>query len=106
VNAGDMDRRVRIETPTFAQDSFGEPVPSWGVLDTVWAGVRFLRAAEPFQGQQPNAQRATVFTMRYRSDLDETMRIIFDAETYGIESIEEIGRREGLAVTARALVTA
>lgn len=106
MNAGKLDRRITINTTTTAQDNAGQPIATTVLLATVWAHVDQLRGREPFQGEQFNAQQLTVFTIRYRSDVDETMSIVHDGETYDIQSIREIGRREGLEITALALVTA
>ena len=106
MQAGKLDRRITIQSPTSTRDGAGQPVEAWALLATVWARVEHLRGKEPFQGQEFNAQRTSVFTIRYRTDLDETMRIIFDGDTYDILAIAEKGRREGLEITALALVPA
>lgn len=106
MQAGKLDRRIVIQTPTATRDGAGQPVKTWGLLATVWAKVEHLRGKEPFQGEQFNAQRTSVFTIRHRTDVDETMQIIFDGDTYDIQSIAEKGRREGLEITAFALVPA
>ena len=48
----------------------------------------------------------TLFTIRYRDDIDATMTIAYEGEEYDIQSIKEIGRREGLEISTLALVTA
>ena len=106
MKTGTLDRRITINTTTVAQDGAGQPIPTTVVLATVWAKVDHLRGREPFQGGQFNAQRVTVFTIRYRTDVDETMTIEFDGETYDIQSVTEIGRGEGLEIATLALVTA
>lgn len=106
MQAGKLDRRIVIRSHTSAQDGAGQPVETLTMLCTVWAYVTHLRGPEPFQGQQFNPQRKTVFLIRWRDDIDETMQIEHDGETYDIQSIAEKGRREGLEITALALVTA
>jgi SPP1 family predicted phage head-tail adaptor len=104
--AGTLDRRIVIQQRTDTRDAGGEPVPTWSTLATVWARVTHLRGTEPFQGQQFNAQRFTVFNIRYRDDVDETMQIVHDGETYDIQGVSEVGRRVGLEITTKVLVTA
>jgi len=106
MQAGTLDRRIVIQTPTRTQDGAGQPVETWTTLATVWASTDSLRGKEPFQGEQFNAQMATVFKIRWRDDVDVTARITFDGDTYNIFSVDEIGRREGLEITALALVPA
>jgi SPP1 family predicted phage head-tail adaptor len=106
MNAGKLDRRITIQSVTEAQDNAGQPVQTDVLLATVWAQVEALRGREPFQGDQFNAQQVTVFTIRYRDDVDATMQIIWEGEEYDVQSVKEIGRREGLEISALALVTA
>jgi head-tail adaptor len=40
----------------------------------------------------------TQWTMRYRSTVNSTMRILYNSQYYYIVGVEEIGRREGLRV--------
>lgn len=106
MNAGKLDRRISIFTTTTARDGAGQPIATAVLLASVWASVEQLRGREPFQGDQFNAQQTTIFTIRYRDDIDATMSIAHDGESYDIQSIKELGRREGLEITALALVTA
>lgn len=106
MQAGKLDRRIVIQTPTATRDGAGQPVETWATLCTVWANVTHLRGSEPFQGQQFNAQRKTVFLIRWRDDVDETMQVIHDGDTYGILSAVEVGRREGLEIATLVLVPA
>ncbi len=115
-----MDRRIKIEKFTTAQDGVGEPVKSWVELDTVWASVsaagrtgaasgsgRSAAGTEGFAADQHLAKRRSTFRIRYRSDVDETMRIAYPTsagDNYDIVSISELGRQEGLEITAEATV--
>ena len=107
LNIGRMDRRIDIEQDTASSaDSYGQIVPSWGALDTVWAQVT-PSGNETHEGNQDHATRTTEFRIRYRSDVTEKMRIKYPASSgdiYDIESIIEIGRQEGLDITATASV--
>ena len=106
MKAGNLDRRITIQALTATQDGAGQPVETWADLATVWANVQHLRGIEPFQGQEFNAQRKTVFKIRYRDDVDVTCQIIFDGDTYDIFSVNETGRRDGLEISALVLVPA
>lgn len=102
MQAGRLDRRVTIEQVSRANDTFGDPIETWTVLDTVWADVRPIRGSEPFQGEQFQARADTRFRMRYRSDVDAAMRLRYRGDLYGIVSILELGRQEGLEILAFA----
>ncbi len=46
MKAGDLDRRVTIQTPTVTKNGYGESVTTWTDLATVWAAKWTLRVAE------------------------------------------------------------
>lgn len=105
---GNLDRRVTFQTANHTPDSTGYIGPAYADAFTVWAEVvpQDLRNAEPFVDQTFNPQQVMIFRVRYRTDIDTTMRILHNNEIYDIEMVVEIGRREGLEIVARALVVA
>lgn len=102
--AGLLDRCIRVESRSLAQDSYGEALETFTIVESCRAGVKYLRATEPFQGDQFNAQRRVRFTIRWRSGIDETCRIIYNGDTYDIQGVSEQGRRQWLLLDAIALV--
>lgn len=101
---GLLDRCVRIESPSRAQDSYGQPIETFNLVESVRAAVKYMRGVEPFEGQQFNAKRIVQFTIRYRTGIDETCRIIWEGDTYDINYISQVGRRQWLLIVAEALV--
>lgn len=110
VMAGRMDRRITFQTFTEAADGAGEPVKTWANLGsnpTVWAEVTPLaltnlgRGQEIFDADQILGQADARFRIRYRSDITVEMRVVYASENYDIESVSEIGRREGVSILAR-----
>ena len=105
VRAGQLDRRITIEKNTPGQDDAGAPTESWATFATVDAAVQPRQGREFFDSHQVNPEVDTVFVIRHRTDLDETMRINYGGKLYDIHFIGEIGRLEGLEIMASALVT-
>jgi SPP1 family predicted phage head-tail adaptor len=103
---GRLDERITIESYTEANNAMGEPGKTWTTLATVWANVRPLRGSERFVAQQVHAERTLVFTIRHRSDIDETMRIVHDSDNYDIQALIEIGRHQFWEIHALAPVPA
>lgn len=102
MRAGQLDRRITIETPTGTQDTFGEFTETWATFATEWAQYEPLKGREQLDAMQVNADLQARFRIRYRSDITTKMRIVNDDSlTYGIEAITQIGRREGLEILAR-----
>ena len=95
MRAGDLNRRIRIEEFTTSPDAYGEPIKTWAAMDHAWAEVRPLTVNERFQAQQINREVSLKMRLRYRTDITEQMRVLFDDEYYDIQGITEIGFREG-----------
>ena len=100
MRGGAMDRRIVIEQVTTVNNTFGEDVETWTTFATVWCHVKPIRGQEVFQTDQTVAVQQTQFRIRYRTGIDEKMRIVYDGDTYDIISILELGRREGLDIMA------
>lgn len=100
MRAGDLDRRITIEQATAGTDDYGAPTQTWATLAQVWAQVKPVRGQEYFAAQQVNARVDTVFKIRHRTDITTAMRISYGSEYYDIQSVLEIGRREGLELMA------
>ncbi len=103
MRAGDLDRKITIQSATEAQDGYGEAVPTWGTFATVWAKFTPNRGGERFAANQIVAQADGVFRIRWQPGITEKMRVSYDGDIYDIQYIAEIGRHEALDLYARIL---
>ena len=97
---GRMDRRIIVQVNTPVKDDSGEPIESWAALVTLWAAVTPQSADESLEGDQIHGTAETEFRIRYRSDVDVANRISYNSQFYDITGVVELGRREGLLITA------
>lgn len=98
---GQLDRRITIEENTETRSPSGAPVEDWtAVVSNEPAQVRAVGGGERFRGAHIVAEATTSFVIRWRTGLDEKMRIQYDGDAYDIHVISEIGRREGLLIQA------
>lgn len=100
MRAGELDRKIVIQSSTPTRDDYGGEVQGWSTYATVWAKFTPLRGTERFAAQQPVAVIAGTFRLYWLAGVDETMRISHDGQYWDIRSINEIGRREGLEIFA------
>lgn len=100
MRAGDLDRKIIIQSATDAQDDYGAVTQTWATFATVWAKKRDIRGSEQFVAQQVNARIAATFTIYWLDGVTEEMRISYESQYWDIRSINEIGRREGLELYA------
>lgn len=97
MNIGRLDKRITIQHRTNTVDEWNHSVVTYGSPQTVWASVNFRSGRETQSGAQQRVNVDRVFfTIRPNSNVAVTDRISYSGEFYDIESIETIGRDEGL----------
>ena len=95
-----LDRRITIQHEVTGS-GFGA-VTTWEDLDEVWCSFMRPTAQEIYRNES-NREQATQtasFRIRYRADVTEDMRIVFDGHNWDIEGILEVGRRDKLDLIA------
>lgn len=105
MRAGKLDRRVTILRATVTTDDFGGETATWADLATVAAEKLPVRDAERVAAAQTGASVTDRFRIRWSqavSGLTTRDQLSCDGRLYDIVAIKEIGRREGLEITATA----
>ena len=92
--AGQLDRRIIIQNFSETTDSFGQEVKSFSTLASVWANVVEKVGREGEDGEMIAATKKVEFVIRYRTDVDEEMRIIYNNNTYKIQAIQSADARK------------
>jgi len=72
---------------------WNHPVKTYADLDTVWAMKREFLGRERTEVAQVVEVRRTSFKIRFRSDVDTSMRVKDGNEIYNIVGIRELGRQ-------------
>lgn len=103
IDAGALNRRVRIETPQTTSNAFGEQVQTWTTLATVWAQKQTLTVKDVNRQQGLSAQAEARFLIRYREGLNTTMRLVYRDEVYHITGIDDYADRQGLLLYVRKM---
>ncbi len=105
MKSGDLDRRIAIERATVTVNGYNEEVRSWTILATVWAAVWPIADGERWRAGEVGATVTHRFRIRWSStvsDITPADRISFDGRIFEISGSKEIGRREGIEITASA----
>lgn len=84
---GVMRERLAIQTNTPSVDAEGQPVASWATTVTVWGRAEFLSGRELEAMQKINSQIVTRFTVRYRADITELMRVSWRSKNWNINAV-------------------
>ena len=85
--AGMLRHRVRIEELISERDSEGVLQQSWELVATVWASVEPLSAREFVASSATQSKVVARITIRYRSGVKPTMRIVHRGNLYNIEGV-------------------
>lgn len=91
---GKMNERITIQSQQRILDGGGGSTVGWSSITTsptVWAEVIAKSGKESLVSDRITASMVTLFRIRNRADLDETMRIVWRGSNYNIRGI----RREG-----------
>ena len=87
MQAGRLNKRITIQSPATGQDATGEPTTGWTDVATVWASIVDVSGREYVAagGLQNSAQ--TKITIRYRSGIVPSMRVVHGSDAYNVEAI-------------------
>lgn len=99
-----MNQRIVIQSVTETRSTSGAVTETWATFATVWAAVeRTTSTAENTERQLIERQtiKATFdFTVRFRTDITEKMRISFDSKIYDILSIDPEPEKQFMIIRA------
>lgn len=86
-NAGELRHRIMVQHFTSGRDEDGYPTPEqWVDLMPLWAKVTHLSGNDLIAAQASNSKVVARVKIRYREDIDTTMRVIYKSKTYAIDS--------------------
>ncbi|WP_313319585.1 phage head closure protein [Stenotrophomonas sp.] len=87
IGAGELRHRVLIQQHVTTRDDDGVAHTAWTDVATVWASVEPLSAREFIQSGQTQAAITARITIRYRADLQASMRILHRGQVYNIAGL-------------------
>lgn len=99
MNIGALDRYIVIQTPTNVTSSTtGERTQTWATLCSVYATMtyphmEFISKEDNENGRETSTTTVN-FTIWYRTDILEGMRILFESEYFDIMRINRVGQRD------------
>jgi SPP1 family predicted phage head-tail adaptor len=104
MDSSKLDRLIIIQWPSKTRSESGQEDIAWINLDTVWAqyfpqttGKKYYAAS------QIVAEADAIFRIRFRDDVSRTMRLLYDSQTYDIQDIREVERKEGLDLLCKVI---
>lgn len=87
LDPGKLRHRVTLQALETTVDDYGMESSGWVDHATVWADVHPVSAREFIAGGQVNSKVTTRITIRYRDDVEPTMRAVSRGKVYQIEGV-------------------
>lgn len=88
MQAGKLRHRITLQRAETAQDPLtGEITKQWRTVDNVWGEVVPLSAREYLAARATQSEVSARMVIRYRADVDSTMRVIHRGEIYTIDGV-------------------
>lgn len=102
-----MDRIIEVvrQEETGRDPDYNTPITTEVLIARSWAEKQDVSDSERIRAAQVGATITTRFRVYYSSTLeglDPTYQIRFGNRLYDVSGVKEIGRREGLEITATA----
>ena len=98
MRAGNLRRRVAIQSRASGQDALGQPSTAWGTVATVWGDVEPLSGRELIKAQANLSEVTHLVTIRYQPQFADPLamaknRILYGARIFNIHASIDPGER-------------
>jgi len=95
MQAGRLNRRCLLQSPSQSVDALGQPIPGWTDVATVWGDIRMKSGLESIKaGASVSTVQASI-RIRYRAGINAGMRVVHNLQVYEILAVQpDVGGRE------------
>lgn len=94
LNIAELRHRIAIQSITEVSDGQGGKTESWSTVATVWARIEPVSSRERLYSDKLEYQRTHKIAIRYRSDITNDMRILFNGRYFQIKAVYSPDERE------------
>jgi len=102
MRAGGLYHRIDFYAKVITRDDYNASVVTYPLVTIATRGeIRYSGGNKSLSNEERFYSKSMELTVRYRSEIVETMRLKIDGgdDWYEITYIEELGRKEGLRMT-------
>ena len=104
MQAGRLNRRCVLQSPSTATDELGQPIPGWTDVATVWGDIRMKSGMEAIKAGAPVSVVQASIRVRYRAGITAGMRIVHNLQAYNIVAVmPDVGGREYVDLIAEVV---
>ena len=87
MQAGRLNRKCQLQSPSQSVDELGQPIPGWTDVATVWADIRMKSGLESIKAGAPVSVVQASIRVRYRAGINAGMRIVHNLVAYNITAV-------------------
>ena len=84
--AGELCHRVTIQHKTTAYDEYNYETEAWTEFKKLWGKLEFLSVKDSMNAKAAGSETTARLKLRKRDDIDSSMRVLFDGQTFQIVS--------------------
>lgn len=84
--AGELCHRVTIQHKTTVYDEYNYETEAWTEYKKLWSKVTFLSVKDGLTAKAAGSETTARLKLRKRKDIDSSMRVLFDGQTFQIVS--------------------
>jgi len=95
MQAGRLNRRCTLQSPSQSVDELGQPIPGWTDVATLWGDIRMKSGLEAIKaGASVSVVQASI-RVRYRAGITAGMRVVHNLQAFNITAVlPDVGGRE------------
>ena len=90
ITPSSLNRKIEIQSLVVTPTDTGGFAQSWVKLASVWAKIKNSSGTELIHADQLGSVAFSDFTIRYRADLNESMRIVYRGTNFQVRHINNI----------------
>lgn len=95
MQAGRLNRRCQLQSPSQSVDELGQPIPGWTDVATVWADIRMKSGLEAIKAGAVVSTVQASIRIRYRAGVNAGMRVVHNLQAYEVLAVQpDVGGRE------------
>ena len=84
--AGELCHRVTIQHRTTVYDEYNYETEAWAEFKKLWGKISFLSVKDSLNAKAAGSETTARLKLRKRDDIDSSMRVLFDGQTFQIVS--------------------
>ena len=90
IKSSDLNRKIKLQSLVNTPTATGGFTSAWVDVADIWAKIKNASGSELLHADQLGATAFSDFTIRYRSNITETMRLVYRGTDYQVRHINNI----------------